>query len=167
MEKNESQATQKEAGKQIVMLEHDLYVIADANGKAQWYHKDPLKINNRNNAQFDLGELIFDQMDGPGDLVNPIMVRLMLYRKRRGDGFSPDLLEKMRRKEVDAHLEDMEGNVVEMTQRLSVNAVYPLNAVIYNADGSIKETRAYSTSGFCADGVDSHRVVVIKGQVTQ
>lgn len=155
-------AKKQEAQKAIGYPE-DIYLIADEQGNGQFYHNDPIKKENRKNGQFDLAQEIFEFMDGPSDIINPIKIRFMVYRIHRGDSFDGSIPERIRRGELDAHIEDQEGNIIEITGRLSNNKDFPLNAVVYDEDGVIKETRKYSANGECSDGNKNHRVVVMKG----
>ena len=142
----------------------DVYLIADKDGVAHWYHDDPMNVMNRKNGEMDLGQEIFEFMDGTADIVNPILVRFMAYRMRRGDAFDITVPDAIRQNKVDAHIQDLEGNVVEITSRFSNDEIYLLNGIIYDENGKIKETRTYAADGHCSDGVEAHRIITMKGR---
>lgn len=157
---------QKNEQPRAIGYPHDVYLIEDSNKNPRWYHKDPLTIKNRDETSFDLGYEIFEFMEGAGTLAEPLMVRFMIYRKNRGGNFDISVPDKIRRGEIDANIMDMDGNVVEITMRMSGDRNYPLNGIIYDEEGQIKETRRYSPSGECSDGNPSHHLVTIKNNIS-
>ena len=161
MEKNEKKQDQVSVAKPYPQ---DVYLVADEKGVAHFYHDDPMNVANRTNGEMDLGQEIFEFMEGASDIVNPILVRFMAYRVKRGVEFDMSKAESIRRNELDAHIQDLEGNVVEITSRLSNDEVFPLNGIIYDENGHVKESRCYSADGSCSDGKASHRIITMKGR---
>jgi len=159
MEKNEKK---QEQGSRP--YPHDVYLVADEKGVAHWYHNDPMNVDNRKNSEMDLGQEIFEFMDGASDMVNPILVRFMAFRVSRGAEFDMASVDAIRRNEKDAHIKDLEGNVVEITVRLSNDEIFPLNGIIFDENGRVKESRCYSADGNCSDGVAAHRLIMMKGR---
>ena len=149
--------------KNIFPFDHDLFLITDGEGKPHWFHSDPLMPKSQNMAECSIAETIFDFVGGARpDVVNPFLVRILVYKKRRGEAFDPSNLESIRRGESDLIVKDLEGNVVEITRRMSNDSSFPLNGIIYDSNGAIDYTRSYSEAGLCSDGVPSHRLVVVK-----
>lgn len=140
----------------------DIWVVFDKELKAHFYKQDPLKGGA--DDEIDFGETILEINDGiPSDALNPFMLRFMTYRNRRGEHFDVTIPEKIRKKEIIAHLRDLEGNIVEIANTLNKEAEFYLNAMVFNSDGSIIETRKYSPDGLCSDKKESHRLVVMAG----
>lgn len=141
----------------------DIYLVADEKNEGLFFMEDPIKKENRQKHGFDFARLVFDFMDGPSDIVNPYKIRFMVYKVNRGDAFDGAIPEKIRRGEIDAHIEDHNGDIIEITGRLNNDKEFPMNAVVYDGDGSIIETRKYSADGYCSDEDPSHRLVVMQG----
>lgn len=142
----------------------DIYVTFDSEQNAHFWTSDPLRAKETGVGEQDFGDIILNLYEGqPSDAVNPIMLRFMTYRYRRGDSFDISIPEKIRRHEIDAHLCDAEGNIIEITNTFNQDKEYNLNAVVFGPDGTIRETRKYSSTGQCSDKLDAHKLIVMSG----
>ena len=143
----------------------DIYVVYDNDMRARLYTKDPLKQKDGGNGPcYTFDELLLEFMDNrPSTLMRPYLLRFMIYEMNRGDLFDITVPEQIRRKEIDAHIEDVDGNTIEITQRHSTDPEYFLNAIVYDSEGVIVETRRYAPTGECSDKEDRHHLVVLPG----
>ena len=143
---------------------NDVYIVYDDEYKAHLYLKDPLKIKSENAPSYSFDELVLEHMDNkPSTKLQPYIIRFMIYKVVRGETLDASTIEKIRRKEVNAHLEDLDGSLVELATRHNPDPVYFLSAIVYNGDGSILETRKYAPTGECSDKQDIHRLVIKGG----
>lgn len=142
------------------LMGEDFYVIADARGNAEFYEKDPIKPENRN-SQFNLSRRIFEIMDGPSDIVNPIKMRILLYPVRRGAKFDFNQLRYVR-EHPEIEVGDLSGNSVELTNRWDTNGAFPYIGIVRDENGQVIGERHYSTNGQCSDGNPDHGLIFIK-----
>lgn len=160
---NVNRQPQTEESKKIIFLEEDIYMVCDEDENPHYYHRDPLKKLNRERAELDFANMIYEKMERTPSITNPFMLRIAIFPVERGSHFDPSVPDKIRRGVIDAHLEDLDGNIVEITSKASKDEAYPLNGVIYDDAGKIAETRMYAPDGQCIDGVESHRLFTVKG----
>ena len=75
------------------------------------------------------------------------------------------LQSEIRKGEVEKHLENMDGNLVEILDTRSIaDSEYPLNGVVINRYGEPIQLCRFNMSGKCSDGNPLHNLVAINGQ---
>lgn len=142
----------------------DLFLIEDKDGNVQWYKKDPFRCTGDDNTPFNLEkELIY--LAGGASRVNPVMVRIKFFGIHRGEEMTISLQSKIRKGEIDKHLENMEGNLVEILDARTIpDSKYPLNGVVINRYGEPIQLCKFDMGGKCSDGNPLHNLVAINGQ---
>lgn len=141
----------------------DLFLVRDENDKINWYRLDPMKHPGPNNQPIPLEDLLFDFF-GEGNTLNPVLIRIQGVKYIRGEDFSISLPGAIRKGIEDKHFEDLEGSYVDIIEARNQNNLdFPINGVILSAKGEVLGIRNYNFKGQCADGIKTHRIVVVKG----
>lgn len=143
----------------------DMYLVKDEDNKVKWFRKDPMKHPGRDNPEVNLIDEIFEYF-GDGDILNPLRIRIQGIHIQRGEPFDISLPGLIRKGKVDRHIEDLEGNHIDILASIVQKATdFPINGVLLSRDGEIIATRTYSLQGDCSDGVRSHRLVAVQGTI--
>lgn len=139
------------------------FLTRDENGKTHWFLGDPMKTPKGRNVEIeDIASEVFT-LAGIGDVANPILVSFIAGKINRCLPFNIHFPSDIRAGRVNMHFEDLEGSVIEIPNSRNSNIDFPFNAIVLGSNGAIIETRTYAFSGDCSDGVESHRIVAVKG----
>lgn len=148
---------------ETILLPDEFYLVETQDGYA-FYREDPMKAADKESARIDLGAVIANFV-GHCDVGNPIKLRVragLMDRTRPFDAAAP---ERIRKRMVDAHLADFEGNLVEMLPGRTGNVDFPFLGAVIDREGNPVAFRNYSPRGECEDQVYDHRIVVVDGVV--
>lgn len=140
----------------------DFYLVRDKDGNSHFYSADPMNNQNRMQNEVNLADVLFGFF-GPADVVNPLIIRVAGIIHERGQRFDISAPGKIRCGEMAKHLEDMDGNIVEILQMRSPNVSFPLNGIVMGRDGKMFDQRLYDGTGACSDGNEYHRLVIMDG----
>lgn len=150
------------ANRKGTVLQNDYWLARDGKGEFHWYSQDPLKTTNRRSIEVAIEEIISDNV-GVGDIANPVMVRFNCLKVERSSEFDTSLLGAIRNGSAKKHLEDFNGNIVTIAEVQSADLQYPLNGIVYDANGYGVALRKYSPAGLCSDNEEDHRLIVVDG----
>lgn len=137
------------------------------NGELVWQYwsEDPLRTKHPEKVKLkDFGSLLMRVAGNTtGDVWNPIVFSFGAARLDRCLPFEPNLVADIRKGAKDAHVEDYNGNNVEILALTNRDTSFPLNGVTFDSNGKIIATRQYSLTGICNDGKREHTLMVFVG----
>ena len=137
-----------------------LYLFWDTDGELKCANVDPLHCEDIDEHTIDLADVL-NSFYGNGDICNPVKIKVYGYQDRRAEPFDIGVPGRIR-SGAQIHLEDMEGNAVEILSIRSKDENFPFLGVVLDWNGESLGTRNYSATGECSDGVGSHLLVVMQ-----
>lgn len=144
------------------VLPKDYFLVRTRDGEYHWYSEDPLKSDNREEAEVSIEDVI-TQAVGWGDVDNPVMVHLNCAKIDRSVPFNIGLLAGVRKGSEDKHFEDMSGRVIDVLEAQNPDREFPLTGVVLGSAGEFIDARQYSFKGLCKDGDEAHRLIAVVG----
>lgn len=143
----------------------DLFYLAqEEDGRYSLFLNDPMKGGEK--VDMTLEQYVEESLGkGPGDVLNPIVVRVAAGKLTRCTPLTEELLNALYGGESKGDfIKDMEGNYVDILSKRSQDKRFPLNGVIYDSQGGIAATRAYAMDGTCKDADEDHRIAIFHEQ---
>lgn len=143
----------------------DLFYLAqEEDGRYSLFLDDPMKGGER--VDMTLEQFIEETLgEGPGDVMNPIVVRVAAGKVTRCVPLSEERLNALYSEESNGDfIKDMEGNYVDILSKRSQDKRFPLNGIIYDSQGGIAATRSYAMDGTCKDADEDHRIAIFHEQ---
>ncbi len=141
---------------------HTIYMVNDDNHVSHFYESDPMRTEDRESAEINIGEVISDFV-GEGSVMNPVLVALNCAKLERSEPFAVSQPGAVRCGTLKKHFEDMAGHIVDVLDTRNDDANFPFNGVLLTREGKMVGTATYSLKGECSDGVESHNLVLVEG----
>jgi len=137
------------------------WLAYDGGGTARWYINDPSFAQDRKEIETDIATEVTRFLGETPTVLAPAKVRFKAVLQKGVERFSISVPDDIRAG-VLKQIIDLEGNIVEITAKRNNDPRYPMNGVVFDADGATVALRKYSTAGECSDGDERHSLVVRK-----
>lgn len=132
----------------------------EKTGEYHFFSGDPL---DKNSQEVQIGDVVkgFTEVGGSAD--NPIVLVLTVGICQRHEPFNFERAREIAA-DVDGEWEvrDRNGEHVDILPRMANDQNYPINAVVYNADGSVLANRRYALDGACSTRDERQRLVLAR-----
>ena len=150
----------------VFELESCIYLAADENNEPHYYNRNPLDIKDEdelNRCETRISDEISEYIPH-SDVHHPIAIQIRIRSLRDAQPFMPDRLEAIRDGSIDCHVEDLNGDIIEILPEPVRYGEYSLGGMVLDHNtGEALELRLYNSKGECFDGQKEHSLEIIGG----